>query len=140
VKPWLLHPVAVHFPIVLLTTGWLAGALRRRAAWAEGASTWGLWLGTAGAWAALGLGLLAERTAPHVPPAWETLNRHQTLGWWTVALFTVLSLWHWRAKERWRTAFLALWLAACGVLLATARQGGELVYTHGMGVVSGEEG
>lgn len=137
-KPWLLHPAAVHFPIVLLTAGWLAGALRRRAAWAEGASSWCLWLGTAAAWAALGLGLLAERTAPHVPSAWRTLNLHTSLAYWTVGSFSALSLWRWRWKERGGALFLAAWLAACGALLATAYQGGELVFTHGMGVVNDE--
>jgi len=133
---YLLHPMAVHFPIVLLTMGWLAGALRRRAAWAEGAASWSLWLGTLAAWATLGLGLLAEKTAPHVPPAWQTLSLHENLGYWTVGLFTALSLWRWRYRERAETAFLILWLAACGVLLATAYQGGELVFTHGMGVAT----
>lgn len=137
-KLWLLHPMAVHLPLVLLTVGWLAGALRRRAAWAGPASDAALWAGTAAAWAALGLGLLAEETAPHVPSAWQTLNTHETLAWWTVGAFTVLSLWRWRLPERAPKVFLALWLAACGLLLATADKGGELVYTHGMGVVQEE--
>ena len=120
-KWWLLHPVAVHFPIALLTVGWLAGALRRRAAWAGPASDWSLWLGTAAAWAALGLGLLAEETAPHVPSAWQALNLHETLAWWTAGLFTVLSLWRWRRPQKAEAWFLILWLAACGVLPAFRR-------------------
>lgn len=137
-KLWLLHPMAVHFPIVLLTVGWLAGALRRRAAWAGPASDWALYLGTAAAWAALGLGLLAEKTAPHVPPAWQTLSRHETLAWWTVGVFTVLSLWRRLRPERGERLFLVLWLAACGLLAATADKGGEIVFTHGMGVIQEE--
>ena len=91
-------------------------------------------MGTMTAWAALGLGLLAESTAPHVPPAWQTLNLHETLAYWTVGSFTVLSLWRWRWGRRKEGLFLALWLGACAVLLATAIQGGELVFTHGVGV------
>jgi len=73
--PWhLLHPAAVHFPIALLSLGWVfAAAAELRGAkspWAEPAARWTLWLGTLSAWAALGLGLLAEETAPHVPAAW----------------------------------------------------------------------
>ncbi|MBI2069844.1 MAG: DUF2231 domain-containing protein [Elusimicrobia bacterium] len=133
---YLLHPIAVHFPIALLTVGWAANALSRRAAWLHRAASWFLWLGTAAAWAAVGLGLLAEETAPHVPLAWKTLKLHETLAFWTAGLFTALSLWRWRLSK-WKPALLLIaWLGACGVLLATAYKGGELVFTHGMGVAS----
>lgn len=133
---YLLHPVAVHFPIALLCAGWVAGVLGRRRDTAAQAASWLLWVGTISAWAALGLGLLAAKTAPHVPSAWETLNLHQTLGWWTVGLFTALSLWRWRLGRKAEVYFLAVWLAAGAVLLATGYQGGELVFKHGMGVAT----
>lgn len=131
---YLLHPVAVHFPIALLCAGWVVGVRGRRQEAAASAASWMLWAGTVSAWAALALGLLAAKTAPHVPPAWETLNLHETLGWWTAGLFTALSLWRWRWGRKAEVYFLAAWLAACGVLLATGYQGGELVFKHGMGV------
>jgi uncharacterized membrane protein len=133
---YLMHPPVVHFPIALLTVGWVVALLGRRREAAAQAASWLLWAGTLSAWAALGLGLLAEKTAPHVPPAWQTLNRHETLAYWTVGLFTALSLWRWRLGRKAETLFLAAWLAACGVLLATGYEGGELVFTHGMGVAS----
>ncbi len=133
---YLLHPAVVHFPIALLSAGLVAGVLGRRREAAAQAASWLLWAGTLSAWAALGLGLLAAKTAPHVPPAWETLNLHQTLAYWTVGLFTALSLWRWRLGRKAEVYFLAVWLAACGVLLATGYQGGELVFTHGMGVAN----
>lgn len=132
-----LHPIAVHFPIALLTTG-LAALLAARAGkgppWLSQASFWLLWLGTLAAWAAMGLGLLAEETAPHVPEAWETLAEHETLAYWTVGLFSALSLWRWKMPERWEKIFWIAWLAAVGVLIATAFHGGELVFKFGMGV------
>jgi len=133
---YLLHPVAVHFPIALLCAGWVAGVLGRRRETAAQAASWLLWAGTLSAWTALGLGLVAAKTAPHVPPAWETLNLHETLGWWTAGLFTALSLWRWRLGRKAEVYFLAAWLAACAVLLATGYQGGELVFKHGMGVAT----
>ena len=133
-KLHLLHPAAVHFPIALLTTGWAAEALSRRRPRLKEAASWLLWLGTLAAWAALGLGLLAEKTAPHVPPAWETLAEHEELAWWTVGLFSGLSLWRWRLPEKGKTLLLLSWLAAAAVLVATAWHGGELVYKFGMGV------
>jgi uncharacterized membrane protein len=140
---YLLHPVAVHFPIALLTTG-LMGAVvdavsRRRWSWVADGVSWLLWLGTASAGVAAGLGLLAENTAPHVPPAWETLALHETLAYWTVGLFTVLSLWRFFYKERWPRAFVLAWLLAVGVLLTTGYQGGELVFTHNMGTAASVE-
>lgn len=141
-KPYLLHPAFVHFPIALLLTG-LAGACAfawsKRRAWLADAVSWLLWLGTASAWAAAGLGLLAERTAPHVPPAWETLYNHQALAYWTLGLFTALSLWRYFFRDRWPRLFLIVWLAAAAVLLATAYQGGELVFTHNMGTAASVE-
>lgn len=148
-KLWLLHPMAVHFPVALLLTGF---ALHARALWKGGgewtapASRWLLWLGTAGAWAALGLGLLAERTAPHVPSAWEVLAEHETLGYWTCAVFTAVSagaFWLGRRGElapRWcRGVLTALWLAGLGVLFKTADHGGTLVFDHNMGTAASAE-
>lgn len=138
-EPYLLHPAAVHFPIALLLLGWAAEAAgrgTRRWGWLPDAAAALLWLGALSLWAALGLGLLAEDTAPHVPSAWRTLNTHETLGYWTAGSFTVLALWRWRFPERGRGLFLAAWLAACGLLLATGWHGGELVFKHGMGVVT----
>ena len=71
-KLYLLHPAVVHFPIALLIVGFagaLAGFFSERWVRRADAVSWLLWLGTASAWVAMGLGLLAARTAPHVPPA-----------------------------------------------------------------------
>lgn len=136
---YLLHPAAVHFPIALLTLGWCVGLWSRRKpdiSWLPQAASGLLWLGAAAAWIALGSGLLAEETAPHVPAAWRSVNQHRTLGYWTTGIFTVLSIWRWRLIRRWEGLFLLLWLAGCGLLLATAYKGGELVFTHGMGALS----
>jgi len=142
VKPYLLHPAAVHFPLALLVTG-LAGALAARLneRWAHlaDAVSWLLWLGTASAWAVLALGYLAERTAPHVPPAWETLALHKTLAFWTVGAFTALSLWRAFYKEKGEWLFLALWAVAASLILATGFQGGELVFTYNMGTAASAE-
>ncbi|MBI4377135.1 MAG: hypothetical protein HY549_11885 [Elusimicrobia bacterium] len=137
IRAYLLHAGAVHFPIALLFTGWAMAAFGRRWDWTVKASSALLWLGTASAWIALGLGLLAEKTAPHVPSAWQALERHESLAYWTAGAFTALSLWRWRRARVGEKTFLALWLAACALLLATAFEGGELVFEHGMGVGSG---
>ena len=138
-KPYHLHPAAVHFPIALLSAGAAAAAARldRRApAWFAQAEAWLLRLGTVSAWAALALGWWAEKTAPHKPLAWEVLAEHETLAWWTCAVFTVLAVLGFSGKrgEKLRGLELALWAAGLGLLIATAMHGGELVYGLGMGV------
>lgn len=140
-----LHPAAVHFPIALLALGAAAAGLRVRKnaspRLAE-AESWLLWLGTLAAWAALGLGLLAENSAPHKPSAWEVLADHETLAWWTVALFSGLSSFRLFAVKtgrdagKWRAAQMVLWLAGLGLLVATAMHGAELVYGFGVGVAA----
>lgn len=131
----LLHPAAVHFPIALLTVGWAAAVAGRWRDWPAEAASWLLWLGTLAAWAAMGLGLLAESTAAHVPPAWRTVSRHETLAYWTVGYFTALALWRWRRGRRGELPFLILWSIGCGLILATAYYGGEFVFRYGMGVL-----
>ena len=138
-----LHPAAVHFPIALLIAGAAAAGLRLskhapdRSARAE---SWLLWLGTLSAWAALGLGLLAEKTAPHVPSAWEVLAEHEELAWWTCALFRALSTLRLFAVKagrdagKVRAAQALLWVIGLGLLVATAMHGAELVYGFGVGV------
>lgn len=140
---YLLHPPIVHYPIALLTVG-LAAVLvdavsRRRWSWMADAVSWLLWVGTASAWVAAGLGYLAENTAPHVPPAWETLADHQTLACWTVGSFTFLSAWRCFFRERLPKLFLFAWLTAAAMLMATSYEGGELVFSHNMGTAASAE-
>lgn len=141
-KLYLLHPAVVHFPLALLLVGFVGACvcrLSKARPWLTDTVSWLLWLGTASAWAATGLGLLAAKTAPHVPPAWETLADHKTLAYWTVGLFTALSVWRLVFRDRWPRAFLIAWLAAAGVLIVTAYHGGELVFTHNMGTAASAE-
>lgn len=148
-KLWLLHPMAVHFPIVLLSLGFavfLRALAKGEGDWAASAARGLLWLGASSAWAALGLGLLAEKTAPHVPAAWQVLEHHEELAWWTCGNFTAASaLAYWllrrgeAAPRRGQALLLALWLAGLGLLFETAEHGGELVYEHNVGTAASHQ-
>lgn len=136
--PYHYHPMVVHFPIALLLTGLAAQVarffLKRQEEWLRPASAALLWLGTASAWAAVAMGEIAEKTAPHVPAAWEVLSDHSNLAYWTAWIFTGLSMWRLFGKERGRALLAAAWAIGAGFLLATAYHGGLLAYTYGMGV------
>ncbi len=138
----LLHPMAVHFPIALLTLGFAVEVLGTRAsekaAWLREAASWLLWLGTASALAAMGLGLLAAKTAPHVPEAWDTLIAHRNAGYAACFLFSLLSTWRIFPRPR-AGLFLAGWLICLGALVDAAYHGGELVYRYGMGTAPSAE-
>lgn len=141
-KLHLLHPAAVHFPIALLVTGFAArlaaSLLGERGERFRNASSCALDAGAISAWAALILGLLAEDSAPHVPSAWEVQALHERLAWATALLATLLAAWRHLRPEAAPRAFLAVWAALAGLTLWTAREGGRLVYEHGVGTALSE--
>lgn len=136
------HPLFVHFPVVLLPLALVVQAL---ALWQprqdlERLALWLLWLGTVGAMAAAGTGLLAEEEVTVPEPAWEVIALHETLMLVTAGLAIVLSvvslvLW-WRG--RWNRGPQKLLLAGlvvlCGILTVGADRGGQLVYQYGVSV------
>jgi uncharacterized membrane protein len=137
-KIFQLHPLVVHFPIVLLVVGlfgliWLR--LFKRPEWLEPAVSWCLWLGAAFSWISVVLGLVAEDQAPHVPKAWDVLADHKLLGLSTAVFFTFLSIWRLLSPKAKPWLFLIFWLAGYGLLFDTAYHGGMLVYDFGMGVL-----
>ena len=137
-----IHPIIVHFAVALLLAGAffkLLGAIRKNPA-LDQTSFWLLRMGCLAAVAAAGFGLLAEKTAPHVPAAWETLHDHKWLGISTalasIALWIVEEI-RYRHFKPWLVwVSYLLWLAVVILIIATGNEGGELVYTHGMGVAA----
>ena len=144
-RPWLLHPAVVHFPIALLLTGLLLAGLA--VFWREelhGHARWLLYLGTLAAWAAFGLGLIAEDTVPHVPAAWQVLRDHKLAAYWLVGAFSLISavrFWLDRTPRRRgrELAFLLLWLWGAAIVLRTGYLGGELPYTFNVGTKASQE-
>ena len=141
-KLHLLHPAAVHFPVALLVTGFLAraaaGLLGERGERLRISSSCALEGGAVAAWAALILGLIAEEFAPHVASAWELQALHERLGWATALAATGLAAWRRLRPDAAPRLFLAAWAALAGLTLWTAREGGRLVYEHGVGTALSE--
>jgi uncharacterized membrane protein len=135
-----IHPMAVHFPIALLSASVLFDLLSQR--WRQDdmrvASLYTLILGLAGALVAVITGAVAEEAVEHSGvPEW-VLEIHETLGFATFWVFAgLLGLrapeWLGWIRER-RSLTVVLESAAVVVLFVASYYGGSLVYEFGAGV------
>ncbi len=134
-----VHPLFVHFPIVLWLTAllfWgLALWLERDVLWDMG--RWLLYLGALGALAAVGTGLWAEEHLGHDSPAHDLVHVHRNWMLSTTGLGLVTAVVAFATRSR--TSRGARW-GLCGLLLLTvavmtlgADRGARLVYGHGIG-------
>lgn len=145
-----LHPLVVHFPIALLSVVPLViviGLLARPERGVLGIAFLLMALGTAAAWLAAATGESAARLAERLPGVAALLEQHEELAETTRTLFTALALAFGgllavpRVLKRplargprlaLHGAFLVLYLAGLGALVATAHQGGRLVHEKGV--------
>lgn len=139
------HPVFVHFTVALLSLTVCFhllgrfipdGSLRRQF---ETLADWNLWLGTGfGILTALA-GWMAYNSVTHDTPSHVAMTDHRNWAWATLALFMILSvysLWRTRHQSRPGIVFLGILLLAGLMLGSTAWRGAEVVYRHGIGVMS----
>ena len=123
-----IHPVVVHFPIVLLPLALLFQILAvGRGNDRQRIALWFLWLGTLGALAAATTGLLAEAEVEHPEAAHEVMELHKTLMLTTTGLGALLSM---LAPVQWRAAALSgehkqHWLFCSGKEPTRSRYQGE---------------
>jgi uncharacterized membrane protein len=135
------HPIAVHFPLALVTSGAAAlGASRlweRRRATLATVGTWNLCLGALGALVALATGLAAVASVEIGVAARAAVALH--VKWAIFTTVAVLLLAVWRAAgaaqdsrpSRW---FLGVLWALVAALIVTGYRGGQNVYRYGVGV------
>jgi uncharacterized membrane protein len=135
-----IHPMAVHFPIALLSASVLFDLFSGR--WqSEGlrVASWNtLLLGLGGAVAAVITGSIAEEAVEHSGVPKQVLEIHETLGFATFWVFAGLSglriaEWLGWIRER-RPLRLVLGLGAVALLFIASYYGGSLVYEFGAGV------
>ncbi len=139
------HPVLVHFTVALLSLTVCFhllgrfmpdGSLKKQF---ETLAEWNLWLGTGfGIMTALA-GWMAYNSVTHDTPSHVAMTEHRNWAWATLTLFmilTVYSLWRARNQSRPGTVFIGILLLAGLMLGSTAWRGAEVVYRHGIGVMS----
>lgn len=139
------HPIFVHFTIGLLLTA----ALFHLAAMLTGnqplkqtlthVANWNLWLGVLITIVTVAAGWLAFNSVNHDTPSHLAMIEHRNWAMVTFAAYLLVGIWSlFRAKQH-APLNWTLVIAVCGagiLLLSTAWHGGELVYRHGLGVMS----
>jgi uncharacterized membrane protein len=136
-----IHPMAVHFPIALLSATVLFDLLSIR--WGSenlrAASFYTLMLGVAGALISVVSGHLAEEAVEHSGVPEQVLELHEKLGFVTFWLFAGLLGLRIAERLRWiaeRPALrMTVGLGGLVVLIIASYYGGSLVYEYGAGVM-----
>ncbi|MBA1147120.1 DUF2231 domain-containing protein [Ectothiorhodospiraceae bacterium WFHF3C12] len=139
------HPVLVHFTIGLLLTGTLFYLLalvlptERLSLEAVLAARWVLIAGGAITVATLIAGWYAYNSVAHDDAAHAAMTGHRNWALVTAAIFAVLIVWEaMRARSGLKASGRvgAALLIAALLLVVTGYKGGEVVYRHGVGVMS----
>jgi uncharacterized membrane protein len=135
------HPITVHFPLALVTTGAVAlSAARlwapRRAALAM-VGTWNLCLGAIGALSAIATGLMAVASVEIGAAARAAVALHVRWAIFTTVGVLLVAVWRGAGAcadarpSRW---FLGVLWALVAALVMTGYRGGQNVYRYGVGV------
>ncbi|MFZ5862467.1 MAG: DUF2231 domain-containing protein [Nitrospirota bacterium] len=133
-----LHPIIVHFPIALLITAIVLGALElvlKRDALRE-AATWLLGFGFMGGLVAAATGILAEEAAEEGGVPEGAIETHESLAFAALAVFALLIVIRWLQRKRSipNSVFLAIGVIGVVLIALTGYFGGDLVYRYGAGV------
>ncbi|CAM4460583.1 MAG: hypothetical protein LEGION0403_FIIPPAGN_02352 [Legionella sp.] len=144
------HPILVHFTVALFTASfgfYLLTYLSKATHLVSDKITvefeivgrWCLWCAALVTILTVIAGLYAYNTVTHDEPAHIAMKNHRNwalstaVAMWLVAIW---SLWCYYKQKTITLTFLIGLLVVQGLLLSTAWRGGELVYRHGLGVLS----
>ncbi len=146
VRLWPLHPAPLHTTIAFLLTGPAAEtrAVLRRAPQIGRFGSLASAVGAASLVPAIITGKLAANTAPFDEAARAGLDRHEQVGWLLLALVLAGLMWKgWHRGELppgQARLYTLLLLAVIGCVVWSAWLGGQMVYSYGVGVVTGGGG
>ena len=139
------HPFFVHFTIALLLVSTLfhiVSALSTKSTnyyQFENVANWNLWLGVVFAIVTVVAGWFASNSVDHDTPSHLAMLEHRNWALGTTAAFMLLAFW---SIRRARKALPITWLITLPLIVAsmslgaTGWLGGELVFRHGLGVMS----
>ena len=142
-KAWQLHPVADHFTVAIVVIAVLADLLASLFAsriWIRYMATFLMVVGALAAWSSnVTGGWEASRVWDNVTgPAKDVLITHAELGGWLPWVITALAIWRLGIQflsfiAGLRPLYLLAAIVGVGVLIYQGHEGGELVYTYGVG-------
>lgn len=135
-----IHPITVHFTTALFVMsvvfevfGWI---LKKDAL--KNAGWWNLLFASLAAITSVITGLYAVATTPHNETIHEMIKIHRMLGYIVLAGIILLFLWRTFVLKKWMNkswqAYLVVGVLILAVMVVGAYYGGEMVYTHGMGI------
>ncbi|MEW6313873.1 MAG: DUF2231 domain-containing protein [Pseudomonadota bacterium] len=140
------HPLFVHFPIALISLSAFfhlaAILLRSQSRFAPHCAVLAhatLWLGALAAFPTVLFGWLASNAVNHDEAGHAAMLLHRSWALTTLLLLTALASWDaWRNKVGATPAwpFAGAVVLAWALVASTAWHGAELVYRHGLGVMS----
>jgi uncharacterized membrane protein len=139
------HPLAVHFPIALImlsaffhVLGWFTRGSRCGNHCAILGHTT-LWLGALAAIPTVLLGWMASNSVNHDEAGHLAMLSHRAWALITLAVLVIIAGWDAlrnKVEAEIKPGFVILTVAAATLVGITAWHGGELVYRHGLGVMS----
>lgn len=135
-----LHPLFVHFPLVLLLAFFvldLVGSLAHKDSWRNVAG-WLLYVGTATIAVAVATGLYAAATVPHDDSVHDIMEHHEQFGFGVLALGGALCIWRWFGQRFLQGGINVLYLGTATIMVICmtfgADLGGLMVYHYGVNV------
>lgn len=136
-----VHPVFVHFPIVLFPLSFLLYLLSLKCPQKGFPCTAQLTLILAELSVIITMvsGLLAEDSFSHNETIHHIMETHEALAYFIVSIGAVVTLWSFfrrDLKPRFFGAFLGLLVLVCVSVLLNADLGGRMVFVHGAAVKS----
>ncbi|MCZ6829199.1 MAG: DUF2231 domain-containing protein, partial [Gammaproteobacteria bacterium] len=136
------HPLFVHFTVTLLA---IAGVLqlilwltREKAGWTllVAAQKWLILISSVAVIATVATGLYAYYTVDHDTPSHVAMTDHRNWAFVTAAVFLIGAA-LFRFRPAWRQSVSgSCFVLALLLVTVTGFKGGELVYRHGLGVMS----
>jgi uncharacterized membrane protein len=138
------HPVLVHFTVAPLTLASLLFVLGKIApatiSWKENCLTvarWNLWIGSILTIGTVLAGWHAFNTVNHDTPSHLAMISHRNFAFPTAGLFIALAIGAFITRKKEPGVLLVAGLIVATLLLfTTGYKGGELVFRHGLGVMS----
>ncbi len=135
-----LHPIFVHFTVALLSIAiglfliaWIIGNKPIRKQLLTVAN-WNLLLGAGFTIITIAAGWFAYNTVAHDSASHIVMNIHRNLAMITIVIILPMAFWSWKHPQKIINPILLV--ALLSLLMTTAWYGGELVYRHGIGVMS----